>query len=933
MTGLPTGTVTFLFTDIEGSTTLLQRLGDQRYAEVLAEHQRLLREAFAKGNGQEIDTQGDAFLVAFSRARDALVAAVAAQRALTVHPWPDGASLRVRMGLHTGEPLSGAADYVGLDVHRAARICAAGHGGQILVSGTVSGLAERDLPPGVSLRDLGTHRLKDLREPEHLLQVVHPDLPADFPSLKSLDARPNNLPLQLSSFVGREREIAEVKRLLGAARLVTLTGSGGAGKTRLALQVAADVLEGYPDGVWLSEFAPIADPALVPKTVASALNVPEQPGRDMAETLVDALRPKALLLVLDNCEHLLAACRDLASSLLRECPQVRVLATSREGLGVPGETLWRVPSLSMPEDLRHLPPSEELVLYDAVRLFVDRAVATAPGFTVTSDNAPAVVQVCQRLDGIPLAIELAAARVKVLAVEQIAARLDDRFRLLTGGSQMVLPRQQTLRAMMDWSYDLLSEQERTVLRRLSVFAGGWTLEAAEDVGGGDGVEKVEMIDLLAQLVDKSLVVAETLGRDARYRLLETIRQYGWARLEESGEAARTRDRHRDWYLAFVEQGSSKLFRRDRTAWLQRLDTEYDNLRGALAWSLEESPEVGLCLGNELRRYWVDRGHLREGRAWFARLLERDRAVSPFVRAKSLIHLGFVVWTQGDLRQAAVMAEEGLALFRELGDKRGIAWSLGLLGLTEKFAGNYDRAARLFEESENLYRDMGDNENAANELRQRGHVAAFRGDYPLATALLEQALAVFKGVGNREGIVRSLHFLGETKHYQGDAKQAVSLLQQSLALGRELESGESNTYTQISLGNALREAGDYGRASSLYKESLAFAKEQGIKRAALECLRGLGRASASQNQPEQAARLLGAVEALREGMDFSLRPVEGDYDRSVTAVRAALGDVAFAAAWAEGRAMTLEQAIEYALGGTKSLEYRLTKGDESELAQS
>jgi len=912
MPSLPTGTVTFLFTDIEGSTTLLQRLGDRRYAEVLAEHQRLLRDAFAKGNGQEIDTQGDAFLVAFSRARDAVATAVAAQRVLASHSWPNGAALRVRMGLHTGEPVSETGGYVGLDLHRAARICSAGHGGQILLSDAVSGLAARDLPPGVSLRDLGAHRLKDLKEPEHLFQVVHPDLATDFPPLKSVDVQANNLPRQLTSFVGREREMAEVKKLLATTSLLTLTGAGGSGKTRLALQVAADVMEGYPDGVWLAEFAPIADPVLVPKTVASALGVPEQPGRDMTETLVDALRPKASLLLLDNCEHLLAACRDLAASLLRKCPQVRVLATSREGLGVPGETLWRVPSLSMPEDLRHLPPSEELVLYDAVRLFVDRAVATAPGFTVTSDNAPAVVQVCQRLDGIPLAIELAAARVKVLAVEQIAARLDDRFRLLTGGSQMVLPRQQTLRAMMDWSYDLLSEQERTVLLRLSVFAGGWTLEAAEDVGGGDGVEKVEMIDLLAQLMDKSLVVAETLGRDARYRLLETIRQYGWARLEESGEAARTRDRHRDWYLAFVEQGSSKLFRRDRTAWLQRLDTEYDNLRAALAWSLEESPEVGLCLGNELRRYWVDRGHLREGRAWFARLLERDRAVSPFVRAKSLIHLGFVVWTQGDLRQAAVMAEEGLALFRELGDKRGIAWSLGLLGLTEKFAGNYDRAARLFEESENLYRDMGDNENAAHELRQRGHVAAFRGDYPLATALLEQALAVFKGVGNREGIVRSLHFLGETKHYQGDAKQAVSLLEQSLALGRELESGESNTYTQISLGNALREAGDYGRASSLYKESLAFAKGQGIKRAALECLRGLGRASASQNQAEQAARLLGAVEGLREGMDFSLRPVEGDYDRSVTAVRAALGDVVFAAAWAEGRAMTLEQAIEYAL---------------------
>jgi class 3 adenylate cyclase len=422
MPSLPTGTVTFLFTDIEGSTRLLQQLGD-RYADVLATHHRLLRTAILEAQGQVVDTQGDAVFAAFPRARDALLAAIAAQRAVRAHPWPDGIAPKVRIGLHTGEPLSGETGYVGMDVHRAARIAAVGHGGQILVSDVTHGLVARDLPEGVSLRDLGEHRLKDLAHPHRLFQAVAADLLADFLPIRSLDAHRHNLPIQLTSFIGRTQEIAEVKRVLGASRLVTLTGSGGAGKTRLALQVAADVVEGYPDGVWLAELAPIADPALVPKTVASALNVPEQPGRDMADTLVEALRSKALLLVLDNCEHLLAACADLAVAFLRACPQVRILATSREGLGVPGETLWRVPSLSLP-DVHRLPPSEDLVLFEAVRLFVDRAVATTPEFTVTSENAPAVAQVCQRLDGIPLAIELAAARVKVLAVEQIAARLD-----------------------------------------------------------------------------------------------------------------------------------------------------------------------------------------------------------------------------------------------------------------------------------------------------------------------------------------------------------------------------------------------------------------------------------------------------------------------------------------------------------------------------
>jgi predicted ATPase/class 3 adenylate cyclase len=498
MAALPTGTVTFLFTDIEGSTRLLQRLGE-RYAEVLATHHGLLRTAIQEGQGQVVDTQGDAVFAVFPRARDALLAAIATQRAVQAHPWPDGTVPKVRIGLHTGEPVTGETGYVGMDVHRAARIAAAGHGGQILVSDVTHNVVARDLPEGVSRRDLGEHRLRDLAHPLRIFQVLATDLPTDFSPLQSLDAHPHNLPIQLTSFIGRVREIAEVKRLLGTARLVTLTGSGGAGKTRLALQVAADVVEDYPDGVWLAEFAPIADPALVPKTVASTLNVSEQPGRDMTDTLVEALRPKSLLLMLDNCEHILAACRDLAAALLRTCPHVRILATSREGLGLPGEMVWRVPSLSVPEDIRHLPRPEELLLYDAVRLFVDRAVTTTPGFTVTSENAPAVAHVCRRLDGIPLAIELAAARVKVLAVEQIAVRLDNRFRLLTRGSRTVLPRHQTLQAAIDWSYELLSDRERAVLCRLSVFAGGWTLEAAEAVCTGGGIEASDVLDLLTQL--------------------------------------------------------------------------------------------------------------------------------------------------------------------------------------------------------------------------------------------------------------------------------------------------------------------------------------------------------------------------------------------------------------------------------------------------
>jgi predicted ATPase/class 3 adenylate cyclase len=745
MAALPTGTVTFLFTDIEGSTALLQRLGDRRYAEVLAEHQRLLRDAFAEGNGQEIDTQGDAFLVAFPRARDAVATAVAAQQALVKHPWPDGASLRVRMGLHTGEPVSEAGGYVGLDLHRAARICSAGHGGQILLSRTVGDLSAAELPPGVSLRDLGTHRLKDLKEPTHLFQVVHPDLPSDFAPLRSLDVLPNNLPRQLTSFIGREKEMAEVKRLLLTAYLVTLTGFGGAGKTRLALQAAAEVVEDYPEGVWLAELAPIADPFLVPKTVASALNVREQPGRDMTETMIAVLRHKALLLVLDNCEHLVAACRDLAAALLRACPKVRILATSREGLGVPGETLWRVPSLSAPKDISHLPATKELVLYDAVRLFADRAVATAPGFTVTSENAPAVAQVCQRLDGIPLAIELAAARVKVLAVEQIVARLDDRFRLLTGGSRTLLPRQQTLRATLDWSYGLLSDQEQTVLRRLSVFAEGWTLEAAEAVCAGDGVEASQVLDLLTQLVDKSLVSMEA-RKEARYRLLETVRQYGLEKLRESGTEDNVLRHHRDFFLAFAEDTASHMIGPEAASYLRTLEGEHDNVRAAFTWCLRTGDiEAAARLAVALREFFQIRGHLKEGWEWLTDLLARDEELSPTLRGQVKYSAVSLLFTMGDFRKAMVLGQETLALLRQLGDIRGIARCTNRVGSGHMAMGDYTRAAECLEESMRLYRELGEEMLYADSLRQRGHVEARKGDYDRATAMLEDAIIRFRSV--------------------------------------------------------------------------------------------------------------------------------------------------------------------------------------------
>ncbi len=872
MASLPTGTVTFLFTDIEGSTRLLQQLGD-RYASILADHHRLLRAVFQEFGGHGVDTQGDACFVTFVRARDAIAAAIEAQRVLASHPWPTGAIVRVRMGLHTGEPLSAETGYVGMDVHRGARISYAGHGGQILLSDTTRALVEEDLPLSVTLRDLGNHRLKDLSHPQHLFQVVIPDLPSEFPPLKSLDAQPNNLPVQLTRFIGREREMAEVKRLLSTTRLLTFTGSGGSGKTRLALQVAAELFEEFPDGVWWVELGALSDQTLVAQTVASTLGVREEPGHPLLVTLTNYLHAKHVLLALDNCEHLIAACAELTEVLLRSCPHTRVLATSREALGINGELTYRVPSLSLP-DLQRLPPLDRLIKHDAVRLFSERATFAMPTFTVTLQNAPAVAQVCVRLDGIPLAIEMAAAMVKMLAVEQIAERLDDRFRLLTKGSRTALARHRTLRAAMDWSHDLLSEKERVLFRRLSVFAGGFTLEAAEAICSGDGIEKNEVLHLLTQLADKSLVWVEGEDGKVRYRLLETVRQYGRDRLRESEEPASVLGRHRDFFLAFAERAEPELRGPDQEVWLDRLEADHVNLRVALEWSVESGDvQVGLRLANALWRFWEVRGHWSEGRGWLEEVLKRSGEASPALRAKALKAAGFLTRYLGDYAAAHSLLEESLAMYRELGDKRGMALSLNNLGV----------------------------------------VAGDQGDYERAVAFYEESLALSRELGAKDTIAMVLNNLAIVASHQRDFVAARSLYQESLGIFRELRDKRSIAVSAVNLGIVASHQGDYPAARSLLEESLSIQLESADKGSICHELDAFGILAAAQRQAERAARLLGAAEALREAIDAPLPPSErASHDSDIAGVRAALGEEAFATAWAQGRAMTLEQAIEYAL---------------------
>jgi predicted ATPase/class 3 adenylate cyclase len=995
----PSGTVTFLFSDLETSTRLLQHLGD-RYAEVLAAYRRLLREAFQAWDGYEIDTAGDGFFVAFQRATHAVAAVVEAQRAVADHPWPEGAPMRVRIGLHTGEPTHAAGGYVGLDVHRAARICAAGHGGQTLLSQTTRALVEYDLPVGVSLRDLGEHRLKDLQRPERLYQLVIPDLPSDFPPLRSLDHRAHNLPVQPTPLIGREQVGAAACGLLRRAevRLLTLTGPGGTGKTRLGLQVAADLFENFASGVYFVPLAAIREPALVASSIAQTLGIQEKAGQGLLDSLKEHLQDTQMLLVLDNFEQVVAAA-PLVAELLAACPRLKCLVTSRVVLRLSGEHEFPVPPLELP-DPRHLPTVETLSQYAAVTLFIQRALAVKPDFRVDNANAPAVAEICVRLDGLPLAIELAAARLKLLPPQAILARLGRRLELLRGGARDVPDRHQTLRQAIAWSYDLLEAGEQALFRHLAVFVGGCTLEAAEavcqavhDPVTGLG-QSLEVLDGVGSLVDKSLLrQQEQASGEPRFRMLETIREYGLECLTASGEESVVRRAHADYYLALAEAAEPALTGPQQATWLERLEAEHDNLRAALWW-VEESgeAEIGWRLAGALCQFWLMCGHLREGQERLARLLGLA-GTSPYTAARAkalrraghladnlsdytaahaffeeslairralgdtsgiaaaLNDLGWVALRRNDYIAALALSEESLVIWRELGDKEGIATSLNNLGVVAYYQGEFTAAYALFQESLALRRALGDKWSIAVALCYIGWTVHSQGDYRRATALLEEAgvlfrdmgakqqfayastylggvahdqgnderatallaesVTLFRDIGDKVGIALTLSVLGTVIHAQGDDERATALYEESLGLSTAIGYKWGMALALCRLGTVAHAQGDDERAMALYGESLALRRELGDKHGLAECLEGLAGVAVAQRQLERAAQLLGAAETLRQATGAPLSPgARARYDRDMSAVRAGLGEAAFAAAWATGKATPLEQVLAH-----------------------
>ena len=943
MSDLPGGTVTFLFTDIEGSTRLWeQRRKAMRTA--LSRHDALLNEVIVRHQGHVFKTVGDAFCAAFAIASDALAATLSLQRALQQDEWQDP-PLRVRMALHTGAAQQRDGDYFGPPLNRVARLLAIGHGGQVLLSLPAAELVRGSLPQNAHLKDLGSHRLRDLTYPEQVFQLMHPDLPVDFPPLKSLDALATNLPMQLTSFIGREKEMAEVKRLLGTTRLLTLTGSGGCGKTRLALQVAVDLVEEFPDGVWFVDLSSLSESSLVPQMVASALGVPEEPGRTRLQTLVDYLKARSVQLVLDNCEHLIEACAQLADTLLRSCPQLRILATSREGMGIAGEVIYRVPSLTLP-DPNQLPPIEAFIQFEAVGLFLERASLKQSTFAITRQNAAAVAQVCRRLDGIPLAIELAAARVSNLSIEQIA-QFDDYFRLLTRGSRTAPNRQQTLVAAIDWSYDLLSVGEQTLLCRLSVFAGGWTLNAAERVcsdtlpsspnpfslggekgnevmatnvpprplwergQGGEGIQNEEVLDLLTSLVDKSLVLYDEQEGQGRYRLLETVRRYASQRLERVGEVEETRDRHLRYCLQLAETAETKLQGPEQAEWLQRLEREHDNLRAGLAWAVEG--ETRLRLAGALWRFWYRRGYLSEGRSWLENALSKSSEVVEQVRAKALHGAGVLAWSQGDYAAARTFHEDSLALRRQVGDEKGMAVSLNNLGNVARSLGDDAAARSYYEQSLDIRRKVGDQASIASSLNNLGMMARDRADYITALHYFEDSLVIYRELEDAEGIAMALLNLGTVHTEQGNYAAGQGCYEESLAIRRKLGNKLYTAMLLYNLGDVARKQGDNAAALALFRESLSMSHELGNREIIILILVSLAGIAATQRNYQSAARLLGAEESLRLSINARMESfVSADYEWCHHEIQSELDEEKFKIAWEEGHDMSLDDVIDYAL---------------------
>jgi predicted ATPase/class 3 adenylate cyclase len=865
---LPSGTVTLLFTDIEGSTALAERLGD-RWPGLLAEHNRILRETFSAHGGIELGAEGDALFVAFTGAGAAAAAAAAAQRALASHGWPEDAGIRVRMGLHTGEPTPTADGYVGLDMHRAARVAAAAHGAQVLLSQTTRDLLPESLG-GLTFRDLGDHRLKDLSGPQRLHQLRIEGLAADFPPPRTIEGRATNLPAQPTPLVGRSRELESVRTLLlgEGTRMVTLTGPGGTGKTRLALQVAADLLDEFPDGVYGVLLAPIADPDVVPLELARVLGVEETSTLSIAEALKAAVANRRTLILFDNFEHVGPA-SGLLGDLLGSCPGLKALVTSREPLRIAAERQYPVPPLGLPAS--SVKSALEAAEYEAVMLFVERARAVRPDFELTDETAPIVAEICERLDGLPLAIELAAAWSKVLPPAALLRRLERRLELPATRGADVPARQSTIRQAIAWSYDLLADEERRLHARLSVFVGGFTLEAAERVVAPAGEPAPDVLEGVGSLVDRSLLrETEDAAGEPRFTMLATIREYALEHLLDTGDNEDLLRRHALEFARFAEEADEGLRTGDQLLWFDRLEAEHDNLRAALDSSAASGDdETALRLGGALGWFWYTHGHALEGCSRLTDLLARTEGVPDELRARPLYALGVLLDQRGEPQRAAELVGRSLLVFREQGERRRVASALNSLGSIKRGLGDFESARSLLEESIALRRELGDEAGAAGALSNLGVIAFEQGDLDEAEARFEETIALDRAHGNEWGSGVAADNLAAVALERGDHR-ARELIRDTLAVAERVGDQELLAFGLEKAAVLAALDGDSGRAGRLAGAADALRESTGIERSGFDgewLARHLGRVGGDEFETARlAGRELDAEEALHEARE-------------------------------------------------------------------
>ncbi|MFN8632493.1 MAG: tetratricopeptide repeat protein [Chloroflexota bacterium] len=916
MTGLPAGTVTLLFTDIEGSTRLLIRLGSA-YPAVLEQHRQLLSAAIEGAGGRVLDTQGDACFAVFVRASEAVAAAAEMQRSLAAHPWPDGVSVKVRLGMHTGEPTVTPAGYAGLDVHRAARICSAGHGGQILVSSTTADLVSASLPDGLSLTELGSYRFKDFAFAERVYQIDVAGLPTGFPPLRTLEVG-SRLPGQHHSLIGRERELASARRLLldPFTRLLTFTGPGGSGKTRLAVAVAEVAHDAFEDGVCFVPLASVGDAAQVASSIAHALGVRDISNRDPRDIVVDVLGGRDQLVVLDNFEQVLDAA-PLVADLLTACPRLRFLATSRELLHLTGERELPVPPLDLPPPDLNTP--SQIFEMAAPKLFVERAGEAKRDFVAADADAPVIAEICRRLDGLPLAIELAAARIRFLTPAVLLSRLDRRLAVLTGGPRDLPARQQTLRATIAWSHDLLDERDRAVFRRASVFVNGWTLDAAEAICGVDD-DPLGAIDALSSLVDKSLLRREELADgEPRFSMLETIRELALEHLEAAGELEQTRGRHAEYFLRFAEEAEPHLaLDASQLDWIERLDGEAANLQAAFDWSQsasdDASAEIGLRLSAALCHYWAVRSSANEARVRIAAIVRLAEMSQPSpAQAKALHGASILARELSDYDAAERLLHRSLGIAREVDELRLVADVLTSLGWLNVLRGRTTAARALFEESLSLFQRLADAPWKARVLSRLGYVAFMEGDFSRALALAGEAATIARVIGDLRVLADALVYLGLAQQYNGEYDQSRRRYEECLPIARRFGDRHLIAMTLNMIGQLAALQGDHDEARRSLRESLMVAREVGNVRRLSFAMAAVATLAKARGDFELAVRLDAASQAAAE----SVGTVRASPARAITVAeieqaRRALGPSEAVLAEEAGREMTVDQAVDTAL---------------------